>query len=604
MTHSLSLTLDRLTLWSGNVRRTDASSGIAELTDSIMAHGLLQSLVVRKAKRGKYEVIAGQRRYLALSQLAKQKRIAADYEISCTLASDELEPTELSLAENIMRAPMHPADQYEAFRDIIDKGASVADVAARFSVSERVVSQRLKLGRLSPVIMAAYREERLSLEDAQAFTVTDDHTAQERVLADLPDWNLNPHSIRRALTQDEIETTDKRVRFVGIDAYLQAGGFVRQDLFNERGGGYVADTQLLNTLVMQKLQAAAANLKDEGWSWIEVTPDLDHQAYCQFDRRHPETCELSEQDQSELERLSGELDSLYDDEDADHSHQLAALQAAIDAIEAKSEYWSDDAKASAGVIVTIDYQGHLRIDRGLVHPDHAPEQMQELGIDRDTAATSTSIHSPKLTEDLTAHRTAAMAASMMAKPHIALAAVVHAMALSAQHRSSHSCLQISLKVPNLRNAIAAADDAKGLAVIETEHSRILDHIPHDPAALWQWCLTRSVEELLDLLALYASTSIDAVKRKGDATTHGRLAHAEALASSLALDMTEWFTPTADNYFKRITRPAIIAAIESATGNCSPTLANLKKTDLAKRAEQLVAGTGWLPELLKGRPNLD
>lgn len=594
MTHTLSLTLDRLTQWPGNVRRTDVATGIDELADSIASHGLLQSLVVRKAKRGKYEVIAGQRRLLALSKLAKQKRIPDDYEVSCTLASDELEPTELSLAENIMRAPMHPADQYEAFRDIIDGGASVADVAARFSVSERVVTQRLKLGRLSPVIMAAYREDRLSLEDAQAFTVTDDHAAQERVLADLPDWNINPHIIRRALTEGEVETADKRVRFVGIDAYLKAGGFIRQDLFDERGGGYITDIQLLDSLVMQKLQAVADPIKAEGWAWIDVTNQFDHQTYCRFQKLQPQPCDLSDPDRAELDRLSAELDALYEDDDVDHSEQIATLQVAIDAIEAKSECWSDEAKAASGVIVTIDYQGQLRLERGLVHPDHAAKMPADDHPSSASQATN-SLHSPKLTEDLTAHRTAAMAASLMGRPHIALAAVVHALALSEQSRGSDSCLQISLKRPRLHGVIASTEDAKGLAMIDSEYARIHDLIPADPSTLWKWCLSRNTDELLELLAFYAGASIDAVQRKGDTTSNGRLAHADALASTLDLDMTSWFTPTADNYFKRITRSAIVTAIEAATGSCSPTIANLKKADIAKRAEKLVAETGWLPD---------
>jgi len=60
------IALNKLTSWSGNVRKTGASEGIDELASSIAAHGLLQSLVVRKATRGKFAVVAGQRRLLAL----------------------------------------------------------------------------------------------------------------------------------------------------------------------------------------------------------------------------------------------------------------------------------------------------------------------------------------------------------------------------------------------------------------------------------------------------------------------------------------------------------------------------------------------------------
>lgn len=62
----------------------------------------------------------------------------------CKIAEDEIDATELSLAENVVRDDMHPADQFEAFRLLIDKGAPVEDVAARFGVTPTVVTQRRK----------------------------------------------------------------------------------------------------------------------------------------------------------------------------------------------------------------------------------------------------------------------------------------------------------------------------------------------------------------------------------------------------------------------------------------------------------------------------
>ncbi|MBN8910327.1 MAG: ParB N-terminal domain-containing protein, partial [Rhodospirillales bacterium] len=153
-------------MWDGNVRKTDITVGIDELAQSIKAHGLLQSLVVRKGKRGKFEIVAGQRRYLALKQLADNGDLAKDCTIPCAIANDELDVGEISLAENVVRAPMHPADQFEAFRTVIDGGATITDVAARFGINEGIVTKRLKLGRLSPVVLAAYRKGDIDLEAA------------------------------------------------------------------------------------------------------------------------------------------------------------------------------------------------------------------------------------------------------------------------------------------------------------------------------------------------------------------------------------------------------------------------------------------------------
>jgi len=74
MSDIITIPLNKLAPWNGNVRRTKASDGIDELAASIAAHGLLQSLVVREGKRGKYQVIAGQRRYLALRLLVEEPR--------------------------------------------------------------------------------------------------------------------------------------------------------------------------------------------------------------------------------------------------------------------------------------------------------------------------------------------------------------------------------------------------------------------------------------------------------------------------------------------------------------------------------------------------
>ena len=53
---------------------------------------------------------------------------------------------------------MHPADQFEAWRGLIEKGAGVGEIAARFGVAEFDVRKRLALARVSPRIFALYRE--------------------------------------------------------------------------------------------------------------------------------------------------------------------------------------------------------------------------------------------------------------------------------------------------------------------------------------------------------------------------------------------------------------------------------------------------------------
>jgi len=172
--------LNQLVRSSSNVRKTGVSVGIEELAASIAAHGLLQNLQVRPCAKGKFEVVAGGRRFAALSLLAKQKKLDKNADIACHVLDTE-DAGEISLVENTLRLPMHPADQFEAFHALTLRGKGMEEIAARFGVSVAVVRQRLKLAGVSPRLMQLYREDELSLDQLMAFTVTDDHAAQETV---------------------------------------------------------------------------------------------------------------------------------------------------------------------------------------------------------------------------------------------------------------------------------------------------------------------------------------------------------------------------------------------------------------------------------------
>lgn|GEM_PF-5605711 len=105
--------------------------------------------------------------------------------------------------------------------------------AARFGCSAAIVRQRLKLANVSPKLIEAYREEEIELEQLMALAISDDHAAQEKLWSELAGWNRNPSNIRRMLTQAHVEAHDPRAQFVGIEAYVAAGGPVLRDLFDD-----------------------------------------------------------------------------------------------------------------------------------------------------------------------------------------------------------------------------------------------------------------------------------------------------------------------------------------------------------------------------------
>ena len=123
LSSSRDIPFNKLVLSQSNVRRVKAGVSIDELAESIARRGLIQSLHVRPVidadghETGMFEVPAGGRRYRALELLAKQKRLAKTALVPCIVSdpASQVLVDEISLAENIERAPLHHLDQFRAF---------------------------------------------------------------------------------------------------------------------------------------------------------------------------------------------------------------------------------------------------------------------------------------------------------------------------------------------------------------------------------------------------------------------------------------------------------------------------------------------------------
>ena len=136
-----------LALCPDNTRKTKTSPGeLAELVASINAHGLLENLVVSPTGSDIYEVVAGARRFDALHVLAKAGDVPADLGVPCTVIENGADISEISLAENMVRVAMHPADQVEAFCRLHEQGSTVEEIANRFGITESLVTKRIRLG--------------------------------------------------------------------------------------------------------------------------------------------------------------------------------------------------------------------------------------------------------------------------------------------------------------------------------------------------------------------------------------------------------------------------------------------------------------------------
>ena len=355
----LHIPLNKLKKSQKNVRKTPHSAAeIEALAASIAAKGLLQNLVVESEcdRRGKetgcYLVTIGEGRRLAQLLRAKRREIKKSEPIRCVLDTEH-DPHEISLAENVIRTNMHPADQFEAFRQLADeRNMSAEDIGARFGVTPQVVRQRLRLGAISPKLMQVYRDGGLTLEQLTAFCLTEDHARQEEVFESLS-YNKDASVIRRMLTETHVSGRDRRARFVGADAYGEAGGVIVHDLFAEDHGGYFEDAALLDRLAMEKLQAVADEVLKEGWKWAQAHIDFPHahgmrRIYANMVPLLPEDQQRLDAVQAEFEALSAEhetAEELPDDVDA----KFGELEAEIERLSELQYAFDPDDVAHSGV---------------------------------------------------------------------------------------------------------------------------------------------------------------------------------------------------------------------------------------------------------------
>jgi len=624
--------LNKLKKSPRNARKTPHSEAhIEALAASIAAKGMLQNLVVEPETNaggeptGFYFVTIGEGRRLAQLLRVKRKQIKKTEAIRCVLDTEN-DATEISLDENVTREAMHPADQFERFRELAEnRGWGAEEIAARFGVTAHVVRQRLRLGAVSPKLMQVYRDGGLSLDQLMAFGLTEDHARQEQVYESLS-WNRDPSAIRRDLTRMNVAATDRRAIFVGADAYAEAGGTIIRDLFTEDRGGYFEDAALLDRLVIDKLEGIAGRVQAaEGWKWASVHIDFPHAHGMR--RSYPHPVDLSADDdaafgaaQEDYDRLSSEYEG-YEELPDEVDRRFGELEAEIERIDAKRHAYDADEIARGGVLVILNHDGAARIERGFIRAEDEAPRPEDVEVatvtedgeivgegdgedaepqpDDEDAGDAGKPLSDLLIRDLTAHRTLGLRLALGEQPEMALVAVVHAMAAQTFYRGGEaSCLEIRLTSAYLASHADGIEDTPAAKALADRHAGWASDMPRDVADLWAFVAGLDYASVMALLAHCASLTVNAVRIPWEQKPNAR-ATVEKLASAVALDMAAHWTPTVQTYLGRVTRAHILAAVREGVGDeAAGRIAGLKKAEMAQAAEQLLAGTGWLPSVLR------
>jgi ParB family chromosome partitioning protein len=322
-----------------NVRKTPGSAeSDAGLKASIKAVGLLTPLLVKPAGKDKYKVVAGGRRTRALTELVSEKALPKEYKAPCIVLAADADDIEIGLVENAQRDSMHPIDQFEAFHALHYKNnLAIPDIAARHGISQTDVRKLLALGGVHQDLRAACRNGEVDVENLAIYATVDDQKRQLQTFKALKKagGENNAWQIRRMLNEDCYSASDKRVVFIGVDAYRDAGGAVEGDLFE--GETRLVDKALVDRLVDEKLREAAEK-HGKGWKWAEVNLDYKQHA---------------------------------------SPHEVLPSQ--------RGGY-TPEQKETAGIIVTLEHNGQLNVIKGLVRKaDAAAAKKAAAKKDKDPA---------------------------------------------------------------------------------------------------------------------------------------------------------------------------------------------------------------------------
>lgn len=652
---SRDIPLDLLELSQSNVRRVKAGVSVDTLADDIARRGLLQSLNVRPifdeegGETGRFEIPAGGRRFRALELLVKQKRLAKDAPIPCIVraVANGILAEEDSLAENSKREQLHPLDEFRAMKAMVDKGDGEEEIAARFHTTAGAVRQRLKLAGVSPKLHAHYADAAMTLDQLMAFTVSDDHARQEELWEQLVrSFNTTPAFIRQKLTENSVRAQDKRARFVGLDAYVDAGGGVVRDLFEADNGGWLTDPPLLDRLVDEKLAAAGEEIAAEGWKWVATAIDLPWDATRGLRAIFGEEVPMTDEETARVSVLEAEGDELADEWGDAHDvppevhARIEAIDGELGALVDRPLIFDAAEQAIAGAFVTVDSDGSIRVERGFVKPEDEPvDEPVETGAPEDDeargakpavegcgedAAPLPPAEEPdgglkplpdRLVADLTAWRTIALQDAFAEAPETAYIAALHAFVLGCFFScSKESCLQVSAHRTWFGSTFTALRDSVPGQSLTARAAAWRERLPQSDKDVWGFLLALDADDRAALLAHCVSTCVNAHAEivpkhgGGHVSAHSverRIAHSDILARAVGLDLVEaGWRPTVAGYFQGVSKARIVADVADARGEqVAAMIDHLKKPDMAREAERLLEDSGWLPVPLR-TPDLE
>lgn len=550
-----------------NPRKVVNEASIITLAENIRAYGLIQNLAGFRDETGAGVVVGG-RRYRALALLQDDERFQV---VTVKMAPDQATAEYWATSENAQREALHPADEIEDFGAMEKRGATVADIATAYGATEAHVYRRLALAALPCPVIDALRSGDISLSNAAAFTISDDEKLTLEVLENVRGQGESDHRIKKMLKPDAIKDSDRRAIYVGIEAYIEAGGRTSSDLFADEV--LIDDPATLDDLFGKKLTDASEALIAEGWKWAEPINDS-YIGWYQIDemklaRIYAENGDLSEEQGEEYNALAelAESDALDDEGQA----KLAALQSILDGS------FTDEQKAHAGVLVYVDSRGTVQCETGLIRGTDKKAAIEAGVLAKSNHAGSTGTKSPisnKLRIDLDRIATGARQHAALRDPDLLLALL--AFQLSGKSGYTNVLGLRETEVPNIPTSEMAGYALDERLTKTTRHAKF----GSDMGRVFRAYKAKGPEFIMEEVTRHLASRLFVDEDLG-----------EMIDKAVKTNIRENFTPTAANFFGRVGGPYLVNLWRelldlSEDHPTAATFAKLKKSEKADKMEAL------------------
>ena len=196
-------------------RKDFDEKALAELSESIKEHGLLQPIIVKPLTNGTYKIIAGERRWRAsrMAGLDTVPVIIKDF--------DEKEVMEVALLENLQREDLNPVEEAMGYRALMDTfGMTQEQVAQRVGKSRSAVANALRLLTLKPEELEMLRTGKITAGHARALLAAADPLTREQ-MAEMAANGASVHELERIARASHRKKTNREPSMSGTGFYAE-----------------------------------------------------------------------------------------------------------------------------------------------------------------------------------------------------------------------------------------------------------------------------------------------------------------------------------------------------------------------------------------------